>query len=80
MLIRGTITATTFNFNVDGDFSYDDDTNTVILLGVTVIQSYSVSGNVDIVAADFANSGAITVTNSWKFYRYILLPIAEGCY
>ena len=61
---KGTITATAFNFNVGGDFSYDD-TNNDFTWGDS--DTLTVLGNVNIVAADFANSGAITVTNSGNF-------------
>ena len=63
----GTITANSYNLNVDGDFSYDDDfsynddgTNFVLGLNDTL----TVLGSANIVAADFANSGTIAVTGS----------------
>ena len=61
---EGTITANTSNLDVGGDFSYDD-TNSDFTWGDS--DTLTVSGNVNIVAADFANSGAITVTNSGNF-------------
>ena len=61
---EGTITANTSNLQVGGDFSYDD-TNNDFTWGAS--DTLTVSGNVNIVAADFANSGNITVTNSGNF-------------
>ena len=49
---------------VGGDFSYDDSANDFVW-GAS--DTLTVSGNASIVAADFANSGAITVTNSGNF-------------
>ena len=61
---EGTITANSYNLQVGGDFSYDD-TNNDFTWGDS--DTLTVSGNASIVAADFANSGAITVTNSGNF-------------
>ena len=60
----GTITANSYNLTVGGDFSYDD-TNNDFTWGAS--DTLTVAGNVNIVAADFANSGNITVTNSGNF-------------
>ena len=57
----GTITANTYNLQVGGNFNYDDSANNFIW-GTN--DSLVVSGNVSVVAADFANSGNITVANS----------------
>ena len=61
---EGTITANSSNLTVGGDFSYNDSANDFVW-GAT--DTLTVSGNASIVAADFANSGAITVTNSGNF-------------
>ena len=59
---EGTITTNNaFNLNVGGDFSYND-TNNDFVWGAN--DTLTVLGNANIVAADFANSGTITVTNS----------------
>ena len=58
---EGTITANTTNLTVGGDFSYDDSAND---LDWGVNDILTVSGHANIVAAGFANSGTITVTNS----------------
>ena len=60
----GTLTANSSNLTVGGDFSYDDSANNFVWGDSDTL---TVSGNVNIVAADFANSGAITVTNSGNF-------------
>ena len=60
----GTITANSYNLTVGGNFSYDDSANDFTWGDSDTL---TVSGNVNIVAADFANSGAITVTNSGNF-------------
>ena len=60
----GTITANSYNLTVGGNFSYDDSANDFTWGDSDTL---TVSGNVNIVAADFANSGAITVTNSENF-------------
>ena len=57
----GTITANTYNLQVGGNFNYDDSANNFIW-GVN--DTLTVSGDANIVAADFANSGNITVANS----------------
>ena len=57
----GTITANSYNLNVDGDFSYDDSANDFVL-GLN--DTLTVLGSANIVAADFANSGTIAVTGS----------------
>ena len=57
----GTITANSYNLNVDGDFSYDDAANDFVL-GLN--DTLTVLGSANIVAADFANSGTIAVTGS----------------
>ena len=57
----GTITANTYNLQVGGNFNYDDSANDFIW-GVN--DTLTVSGDANIVAADFANSGNITVANS----------------
>ena len=49
--------------NVDGDFSYDDSANDFVL-GLNDI--LTVLGSANIVAADFENSGIITVTNNFN--------------
>ena len=58
----GTITANSYNLNVDGDFSYDDAANDFVL-GLN--DTLTVLGSANIVAADFANSGTIAVTGSF---------------
>ena len=60
----GTITANSYNLTVGGDFSYDDSASDFTWGDSDTL---TVSGNVNIVAADFANSGAITITNSGNF-------------
>ena len=57
----GTITTNAYNLNIGGDFSYDDSANDFVL-GVNNI--LTVLGEANIVAADFANSGTITITDS----------------
>ena len=59
----GTITANTYNLQVGGDFSYNDSANN-FTWGVN--DSLVVLGTANIVAADFANSGIITVTNNFN--------------
>ena len=61
---RGIINATIFDLEVGGDFSHNDAANNFVWAANDTL---TVSGNVNIVAADFANSGAITVTNSGNF-------------
>ena len=61
---NGTITANTYNLQVGGNFSYNDSANDFVWGDSDTL---TVLGNVNIVAADFANSGAITVTNSGNF-------------
>ena len=58
-----TITANTYNLRVGGDFSYNDSANN-FTWGVN--DSLVVLGSANIVAADFANSGIITVTNNFN--------------
>ena len=60
----GTITANSYNLTVGGNFSYNDSANDFTWGDSDTL---TVSGNVNIVAADFANSGNITVTNSGNF-------------
>ena len=55
------ITANAFNLQVGGDFNYDD-TNSDFTWGAN--DSLTVLGNANIVAAGFANSGNITVTDN----------------
>ena len=57
---NGTITANTYNFNVGGDFSNNDAANDFVWGASDIL---IVGGSASIVAADFANSGTITVTN-----------------
>ena len=56
--------ANSYNLTVGGDFSYDDSASDFTWGDSDTL---TVSGNVNIVAADFANSGAITITNSGNF-------------
>ena len=74
-LNNGTITANSLNLTVGGNFSYNDSANDFVL-GDN--DSLVVSGSANIVAAGFANSGTITVTDS-LILPLILLPIAEVC-
>ena len=60
-LNNGTITTDVLNLTVGGDFTNDDENND-FTWGAN--DNLTVSGNADIVAAGFANSGNITVTNS----------------
>ena len=57
----GTITTNAYNLQVGGDFSYDDSANDFVW---RTNDTLTVSGNVNIVAAGFNNSGNITVTDS----------------
>ena len=57
----GTLTANSYNLDVGGNFSNNDSANDFTWGDSDTL---TVSGNANIVAADFANSGAITVTNS----------------
>ena len=61
-LNNGTITTTAFNLDVAGNFSYDDAANNLDWRTNDIL---TVLGNANIVAADFANSGTISVTNSF---------------
>ena len=60
---EGTITTNAFNLQVGGDFSYNDSANDFIW---GEFDTLTVSGDANIVAADFANSGTITVINSFN--------------
>ena len=62
-LNNGTISNDALNLTVGGDFSYDDSANN-FTWGVN--DSLVVLGTANIVAADFANSGIITVTNNFN--------------
>ena len=62
-LNNGTISNNALNLTVGGDFSYDDSANN-FTWGVN--DSLVVLGTANIVAADFANSGIITVTNNFN--------------
>ena len=61
-LNNGTITTTAFNLDVAGNFSYDDAANNLDWRTNDIL---TVLGNANIVAAGFANSGTISVTNSF---------------
>ena len=76
-MMRDTITANSLtNLTVGGDFSYDDSAND---LDWGVNDILTVSGHANIVAAGFANSGNITVTNSLRnILPLILFPMAGG--
>ena len=60
---EGTITTNAFNLQVGGDFSYNDSASDFIWGDSDIL---TVSGDANIVAADFANSGTITVINSFN--------------
>ena len=57
---RGTITTTSFNLNVGGDFSNNDAAND-FTWGAN--DSITVLGTASVVADSFNNSGAINITN-----------------
>ena len=59
---EGTITANALNLDVGGNFSYDDSASDLTWRSTDIL---TVLGNANIVAADFANSGTINVTNSF---------------
>ena len=60
-LNNGTITTNTYNLQVGGNFSYNDPAND---FSWDANDTLTVLGTANIVAADFANSGTITVTNN----------------
>ena len=59
---NGTITTNALNLDVGGNFSYNDAANDLTWRATDTL---TVSGNANIVAADFSNSGTINVTNSF---------------
>ena len=60
---NGRIEVNAFNLNVDGDFTFSNSTNN---LDWRANDTLTVSGNANIVAPNFTNSGTITVNNSFN--------------